>query len=128
MRRVGGTTTIPVDVRVVAATNRDLRAAVNAGSFRLDLFFRLAVVTLHVPPLRERREEIPWHIDTELACASPKPSAHVTLVEECLVRRWPGNVRELSNVIERAVVMDNAPQVAPEHLYIEEEVSAPSRR
>ena len=92
--RVGATREEPVDIRIVAATNRDLRKAVQAGTFRQDLFYRLAQVEVRIPSLRERREEIPWLIDAALR-EEPVRVAHVSLVEAALLRPWPGNVRDL---------------------------------
>ncbi|WP_428261721.1 sigma 54-interacting transcriptional regulator [Haliangium sp.] len=111
VRRVGGTRTIDVDLRVVAATNRDLSVEVNRGRFREDLYYRLAVARVQVPPLRERREDIPLlveHILTQIP-----GGAQASIGEETirLMSRhdWPGNVRELRNVIERAVYLSEAP-------------------
>jgi two-component system, NtrC family, nitrogen regulation response regulator NtrX len=110
LRRVGGTRTIRVSVRVVAATNKDLRAEVEAGRFREDLYFRINVVPLEVPPLRSRREDIPLlaeHFCRELCQENGLP---VKRLEPAALRKlqthdWPGNVRELRNVIERAVIL-----------------------
>jgi transcriptional regulator with GAF, ATPase, and Fis domain len=108
--RVGGELTIRVDVRVVAATNRDLEAAVRQGIFREDLFYRLYVIPLELPPLRQRREDIPLlcdHFLDRLAREMGRPRP--TLLEEALKLLmqydWPGNVRELENVLERAFVL-----------------------
>jgi transcriptional regulator with GAF, ATPase, and Fis domain len=111
VQRVGGTRMIPVDVRVVAATNRDLRQMVNEGTFREDLYYRLSVVQVDLPPLRERTEDIP-----ELARQFLEESArrghqgegeHFTITRDAMHKLqaypWPGNVRELKNTIERAV-------------------------
>jgi DNA-binding NtrC family response regulator len=104
---VGGERPVPVDVRVVAATNRDLQAEVAAGRFREDLFYRLNVVEVSIPPLRERPEDIEplaRHFVTQIAggrdLACPRP-----LIDELRARSWPGNVRELENACERAVVL-----------------------
>jgi len=110
VKPVGGTETIAVDVRVVAATHRDLDGMVRAGSFREDLYYRLNVVTLHVPPLRDRLEDIPL-IATHYLTAFNEPSGralHGFTPEAMRALRsypWPGNVRELVNVIERAVAL-----------------------
>jgi transcriptional regulator with PAS, ATPase and Fis domain len=105
VRRVGGTEVRHPDVRIVAATNRDLTKAVAAGGFREDLFFRLAVLSVEVPPLRERTEDIA--ILAQSLCARLHPDAAVSSEAlEVLIRHaWPGNVRELRNVLTRAYVM-----------------------
>jgi Nif-specific regulatory protein len=119
--RVGGTHTIKVDIRLIAATNRDLNDAVRTGPFRQDLYYRLAVVTLTMPPLRERREDIPMltrHFVQKYAKRSkvkPKPVSREAMA--ALVNyEWPGNVRELENAIERALVMGSADMVRLEDL------------
>jgi transcriptional regulator with GAF, ATPase, and Fis domain len=84
-----------VDVRICAATNRDLRTTVADGHFRADLYHRLATPSVRLPPLRERVDEIPWHIHFELASVASEMTAHVKLVESCMLRPWTGNVREL---------------------------------
>ncbi len=108
--RVGSTETIRVDVRLIAATNKDLAAAVEAGEFREDLFYRLKVMTLELPPLRERREDVPLlanHFITKYSEKSRKPIRGIAREAVDALKRydWPGNVRELENVIERAVVL-----------------------
>jgi DNA-binding NtrC family response regulator len=107
--RVGGHTEIEVDVRVVAATNRDLRAEVNAGLFRLDLYYRLAVVTLEVPPLRERAADIPLlveHFVREEGLHAPLSEIIPEETMALLTRhRWPGNVRELRNYVQGTLAM-----------------------
>ena len=110
LERVGDDATRKVDVRVVAATNRDLKREADEGRFRSDLYYRLSVFPIAVPPLRERREDVP-----ELArhflerCAERLKRAPATLTEEDAARLmaydWPGNVRELQNVIERAAIL-----------------------
>ncbi len=110
LRPLGGTRVKHVDIRVVAATNQDLEEKVRAGSFRKDLYFRLAVVNIHVPPLRKRIEDLPV-IARRLTeqCGKEMGKPHVRLetsaVEELSAYPWPGNVRELRNVIERAVIL-----------------------
>jgi transcriptional regulator with GAF, ATPase, and Fis domain len=104
VRRVGGNSVKKVDARVVAATNRDLAQSVNDGSFREDLYFRLAVISVKLPPLRARREDIPalaQHFYERIAGAGSE--APRELVRAVMARAWPGNVRELRNVIERGV-------------------------
>ncbi|MDF1702730.1 MAG: sigma 54-interacting transcriptional regulator, partial [Planctomycetota bacterium] len=122
--RLGGTRTIDVDVRIIAATNRDLEAAVADGSLREDLYYRLNVIRLELPPLRERREEIPPLVDLFLREAAARagrgPKGLTTAAMDVLYRHpWPGNVRELKNVIERCTVLCEAEQVGPEHLQLD---------
>jgi len=110
LTRVGGSEDLPVDVRVVAATNRDLEAQVAAGRFREDLYYRLDVVHIHVPPLRERREDIPLLIAHFLERSAtrygmPVPELPPEVGRVLLAHDWPGNVRELENVVERLLVM-----------------------
>ncbi len=108
--RVGGTTPISVDVRVIAATNKDLRAAVRDGSFREDLYHRLNVVPITPPPLRERKEDIPILVDFFLKKFATATRRNVTSISEkaqktMMTYDWPGNVRELANAIEHAIVL-----------------------
>jgi DNA-binding NtrC family response regulator len=119
--RVGGTRTLQVDIRVLAATNRDLARAVAAGAFRQDLFFRLQVIPLTLPPLRERREDIPRLAEGFVhkhSRALKRPRLGLTPETlDCLQHYdWPGNVRELENVIERAVVLSSGDTIQPEDL------------
>ncbi|HET6373362.1 MAG TPA: sigma-54 dependent transcriptional regulator, partial [Candidatus Polarisedimenticolia bacterium] len=107
---VGGSTTLEVDVRVLAATNKDLTEAIRKGGFREDLYFRLNVIPLIVPPLRERREDVPLlakHFLSELAAEYGKPPAAISAqaLSAMVEYSWPGNVRELRNIIERLVIM-----------------------
>jgi Nif-specific regulatory protein len=120
--RVGGTHVIRVDIRVIAATNRDLEQSIKNGSFREDLFYRLNVVPLRVPPLRQRREDIPLLANWFVRKFSEQTGRQVTgLSREArallTAYDWPGNVRELQNVIERAVVMGSSSVVTPEDLF-----------
>src|SRR5436190_5434214 len=119
--RVGGTDTIRVDVRVLAATNRDLEALMKAGRFREDLYYRLNVVTVHLPPLRERRRDVPLLIEHFLAKYAGELGERA-VASEALDRLvghdWPGNVRELENVMQRAMVMATSGVILPEHLPI----------
>jgi DNA-binding NtrC family response regulator len=110
IKPVGGIETQKVDVRVVAATNRDLREDVRAGRFREDLYYRLNVITLEIPPLRERPEDIPPLIEHFVARAAtrarkPAPEVSAEAMEVLRTQPWPGNVRELANAVERAVVL-----------------------
>lgn len=121
IRRVGGTAPIALDVRVIAATNKDLESLVKAGRFREDVFYRLNVVTVHLPPLRERREDIPLLATRFLrkySEANRKPITHITPPALELLSRyeWPGNVRELEHAIERAVTLTMHNCVLPEDL------------
>jgi DNA-binding NtrC family response regulator len=111
VRRIGGTKTIQVDIRVVAATNRDLGVEVNRGRFREDLYYRLAVARVHVPPLRERREDIEPLIDHFLSITPNAEGQRLSAETVDLMKKhdWPGNVRELRNVIERALLLSEAP-------------------
>ncbi len=119
--RVGGVRAVSCDVRIIAATNRDLKAAVAEGSFREDLFYRLNVFPIDLPPLRQRREDIPLLIDhfVKAACTEMKlkPLAvSQEAVASLTAHNWPGNIRELRNVIERAAIMCDGFEITPEHL------------
>ncbi|MGH9336542.1 MAG: sigma-54-dependent transcriptional regulator [Vicinamibacteria bacterium] len=121
LRRIGSTEEIEVDVRILAATNKDLERGVQDKSFREDLFYRLNVIPIHLPPLRERREDIPLLATHFLpkACASTGKSIS-KISDEAMERLtaydWPGNVRELENVLERAVALESASVILPERL------------
>lgn len=124
IERVGGHAPIPVDVRIVAATHRDLGAEVRAGRFREDLLYRLAVVTVRVPPLRERGvdiERLALHYIAYYAHVHRKPLTGVAeaTLERLRLYPWPGNVRQLRNVLERAVLMASGPVLLPHHLPVE---------
>ncbi len=126
--RVGGTHTISVDARLVAATNRDLRAAVRDGGFREDLFYRLNVVPIHLPPLRERRADIPRLAEllrARFAGRFGKPCARIGAEALAALERhdWPGNIRELENAIERAVLLGDTAELELRDL--PEELRAP---
>ena len=108
--RVGGTRPIRADGRVIAATNRNLQAAISAGSFRSDLFYRLHVFPIEIPPLREREQDIPLLIEYFIDRYARKAGKHITTVEKRTLQvlqsyPWPGNIRELQNVIERSVIV-----------------------
>jgi transcriptional regulator with PAS, ATPase and Fis domain len=114
IRRVGGERTIKINARVIAATNRDLRAAVDAGTFREDLYFRLGAFVITVPPLRDRRDDIPplvRHFMVRAANRMKKDIASVSAdaMSALIQYRWPGNVRELEHAVERAVILANGP-------------------
>jgi transcriptional regulator with GAF, ATPase, and Fis domain len=121
LERLGSTRPIQVDVRVVAATNRDLEKGIREGTFREDLYYRLNVITWHLPPLRERREDVPLLASHFAALTSRRlgrPVAGFTPeARACLLRYdWPGNVRELSNAVERAIVLGEGGLIRPEDL------------
>ena len=121
IERVGGQESIRIDVRVLAATNRDLETMMREGRFREDLFYRLNVVTVTLPPLRERRRDIPLLVEhllakyaTDLGERGVAPEA----LDRLVGHEWPGNVRELENVVQRAMVMATSGVILPEHLPI----------
>ncbi len=119
--RVGGTRTLKVDVRIISATNRNLEELVRDGKFREDLYYRLKVVSIDVPPLRERKEDIPLILDFHLkrfADIHNKPIIGITPEAMKLIKsyHWPGNIRELMNAIESAVVMSVEDRITPESL------------
>ena len=118
--RVGGTSPIKVDVRIIATTNRDLAAEAEAGRFRRDLFFRLSVIPIEIPPLRERGEDIPllaYRFAASAANDTKKELAGISPDALALLQRhdWPGNVRELQHAIERAVILASGPMLLPVH-------------
>ncbi|MCF6149304.1 MAG: sigma-54-dependent Fis family transcriptional regulator [Candidatus Kuenenia sp.] len=118
--RVGGEKTIKIDVRIVATTNRDLAKEIQKGTFREDLFYRLNVVPIHLPPLRERREDIPLLIQSYLKKYSSENNSCVKSIEKGAMDylcqyNWPGNVRELKNIIQRAVVMGSSEELGLEN-------------
>jgi DNA-binding NtrC family response regulator len=120
IQRVGGNRLIPIDVRLLAATNKDLKKEVEQGKFREDLFYRLNVIPIKVPPLRERKEDIPILANYFLHKYSRKTGTNTTLAQEAieyLARYdWPGNVRELENIIERAVILNPGSTIDPADL------------
>ncbi|MCS7468171.1 sigma 54-interacting transcriptional regulator [Stieleria sp. ICT_E10.1] len=127
--RVGGQSPIKVDVRVVAATNRDLQAMVAEGKFRQDLFYRLHVVEMVVPPLRKRGSDILLLAEHFLAQFNEQMGRRITTITDAAKRmlldyRWPGNIRELRNVIERAVVLNTGSTIDAEHLLLTPAMSA----
>ena len=122
--RVGGTSTVKVDVRVITATNRDLEEEVHKGNFRDDLFYRLNVITIHMPPLRERLEDIPLLVEHFLDKYRYTPGSPPTRISEEAMERllaydWPGNVRQLENEIERAVVLSQGKVITSQLLSLE---------
>lgn len=126
--RVGSTRPIPVDVRIIAATNRDLRRGVSEGWFRTDLYYRLSAFTIELPPLRECSEDIIFLIDSLMGEMRKKYGASEKYLsgeafQKLLNYEWPGNIRELENVLERAVALTDSEIIYPEHLHIEEGIS-----
>jgi DNA-binding NtrC family response regulator len=124
--RLGGTRTVKVDVRLVAATNRDLRAALEEGTFREDLYYRLNVVPINMPPLRDHKEDIPDLVEHFLAKFGKEsgkeirgvaPKAMQLLMSFC----WPGNVRELENIIERAAALASGPRIEADDIHLDDE-------
>jgi DNA-binding NtrC family response regulator len=118
---VGSETTVKIDVRVIAATHRDLLELVRQGRFREDLYYRLDVVTLRLPPLRERRQDIPLLVDHFLRTLSSRHGRGPVALDPEALRRllgydWPGNIRELQNVLERALLLAEQGVIGPEHL------------
>ena len=118
--RVGGTSPIKVDVRIIATTNRDLAAEAEAGRFRRDLFFRLSVIPIQIPPLRDRLEDIPllaYRFAAHAANDAKKEFAGISPEALALLQRhdWPGNVRELQHAVERAVILASGPMLLPVH-------------
>jgi PAS domain S-box-containing protein len=110
--RVGGNRILPTDVRVIAATNRDLTAAIAAGTFRADLFYRLNVFPIEVPPLRKRREDIPMLVEYFVKRYAEKAGKQIRKIdrntlEQCQSYPWPGNIRELQNIVERSVILSS---------------------
>lgn len=126
--RVGGTKPIKVDVRFIAATNQDLDEAVQEGRFRKDLFYRLNVVNIHLPPLRERKEDIPLLAEHFLRHHSAGRRIQISdeAMELLVNYHWPGNVRELQNYIERAILFTDSDVIRPEHLPQEIKSNSPS--
>ncbi|TYO97322.1 sigma-54-dependent transcriptional regulator [Desulfallas thermosapovorans] len=117
--RVGGTETLSVDVRIIAATNRQLNDAITKGDFREDLFYRLNVIHIHMPPLRERKEDIPLlakHFLKKFGTTYQVESISPRAMELLCNYHWPGNIRELQNVIERAAIICQGSIINPEHL------------
>jgi DNA-binding NtrC family response regulator len=120
LERLGGTQTIPLDVRIITATNKALETLVEAGTFRQDLYYRLNVIPLSVPPLRERSEDLPVLIDNFLSLngTDSSPSKHLAedSMEAMLHYSWPGNVRELENIIERLIVFSDSDTITLDDL------------
>jgi len=122
--RLGGAERITVDVRLIVATNKDLEKGIREGGFRQDLYYRLKVVSLHLPPLRERKEDIPELVRYFLQCFAPEINRNVRditprALEKLMRYRWPGNVRELENAVKRALVIAKGSTLIPEDFSLE---------
>ena len=131
--RIGGAKTIDVDIRVITATNKDLRQAMEAGRFREDLFYRLNVIPITVPPLRERREDIPLLAKHFLQKFRVTRGAEVSAIDTGVMNKfmdysWPGNIRELENIIERMVILAEGETLKPEDLPVRINNAAPIGR
>jgi two-component system response regulator PilR (NtrC family) len=121
LRRVGGTEEIPVDVRIIAATNRDLSEMVAENQFREDLFYRISVIPLELPPLRSRRDDIPLLADHFLMKLNSSMEKKIGRISDEALKKmetydWPGNVRELENAMERAFILETSNEVSAQHL------------
>jgi len=129
--RVGGSQTIRVDVRVIAATNRDLQAAIASGAFRSDLFYRLNVLPIEIPPLRERRGDIPRLVEYFIHRYAKKAGKKIGMIDKSTLEllqmySWPGNVRELQNVIERSVIVSDTELLSVDHRWLSGISASPS--
>ena len=119
VERVGGHRLIPVDVRVIATTNRDLKSAIATGAFREDLYYRLSVFPLRVPTLKERSEDVPAlaaHFLKRYATGAQAPELSAAASDALRTHAWPGNVRELENAVQRALVMNHGDRITPDDL------------
>jgi transcriptional regulator with PAS, ATPase and Fis domain len=130
LERLGSNVTRHIDVRLIAATNQDLRAALEQGTFREDLYYRLNVVPLNIPPLRERKQDIPFLANRFVQKLGPDTGCRVegitdAAMEKLVAYHWPGNVRELENVIERSLVMASGTELDAADIKLE---SAPRPR
>ena len=121
--RIGGVKPTPVDVRIVAATNKNLEEMVKKGTFRDDLYYRLNVVAIDIPPLRERREDIPMFVVHFLDKMNKKHQYNKRIspevIDVVMLYSWPGNVRELENVVERMIIMTEGDEITMKHLPIQ---------
>ncbi len=121
IKRVGSERDIVIDIRLVCATHRDLEQMVNNGEFREDLYYRINVLDIHVPPLRERKDDILWYAQAFLQECNQKggkqPTLHPTAEQTVLDYPWPGNIRELRNIIERACIISTSSVIMPEYLF-----------
>jgi DNA-binding NtrC family response regulator len=125
-RRVGGTNTLRVNVRIISATNKDLQLEAKEGRFREDLLYRLNVVSLYVPPLRERKEDIPLlvnHFLNKHVRTKPQKTVSPDAMDILIDHDWPGNVRELEHIIEGAIILSNSDTIGPEDLTLNTKLS-----
>jgi DNA-binding NtrC family response regulator len=127
--RVGGTQSVHTDVRFVAATNKDLKQAIRQGTFREDLFYRLEVISVTLPPLRERIDDIPALAKYFLGRAGKFGLSKQCTMSDAALRtlahyRWPGNIRELENVLTRAYILTPGKTIEPEHLFLSDAAAA----
>src|SRR6202158_4345238 len=127
--RVGGSRAIPTDVRIIAATNRDLTAAIASGTLRADLFYRLNVFPIDVPPLRQRKEDITMLLEYFVKRYAAKARKRISKIakntlELCLAYHWPGNIRELQNIIERSVILCNGDTFSVERAWLSSQAAA----
>ena len=130
--RIGGSQALMVNVRIIAATNRDLRAAIADGSFRSDLFYRLNVFPIDVPPLRDRKEDIPLLVEYLTERYASKAGKKIKNIEKrtlelLIAYQWPGNIRELQNVIERAVILCDGDTLSIDDVWLQQESNRQSQ-
>ncbi len=126
---LGSDTPVKVDVRIIAATNKDLREEVEAGTFRRDLFYRIHVIPIHLPPLRERKEDIPYLVEHFVKKHAPRLGKSIKRVEETAIKKllsydWPGNIRELENIIEYALVLTEGSVLKADYIMLPEQSSS----
>ena len=131
--RVGGTQSVHVDVRVIAATNRDLKTAIAHGAFRQDLFYRLNVFPIEAPPLRERHDDIVMLVEYFVQRYASRAGKSIRSIDKKSVDLlqsygWPGNIRELQNVIERSVILSSGDVLSVDELWLSRESSQPAHQ
>jgi transcriptional regulator with GAF, ATPase, and Fis domain len=131
--RVGGTRPIRADVRVIAATNRDLHAAISAGAFRSDLYYRLNVFPIEIPALRERKQDIPLLVEYFIDRYARKTGKKITTIDKKTLRllesyTWPGNIRELQNVIERSIIVCETDNFSVDESWLSKNMLPPASR
>jgi len=129
--RVGGSRAISTDVRIIAATNRDLPAAIASGTFRSDLFYRLNVFPIDAPPLRQRKDDIPMLVEYFVKRYADKARKQISKIDKntlklCQTYHWPGNIRELQNIVERSVILCNGDTFRVEPAWLSSQADARS--